>query len=627
MKESEDDIEKMFGKRFSQDEAPVSPRVWTNIQKTLPKNNGGVTGTYKRPLLYSLLGSLILGSLLFLFLVNNDINKNTSLADNSSLSEEQNNKTANDKKDKDSTEDNLNNIEGNTDNNKKVKDQFAHQGVKQSTLNDNKKGNKNFYSDKAKTGKGYDEFGKPKNGSVKNNTNNKNDQNGNSNKGETKNSSGYLITANNNSIKDTSVNNNPVNNTSVNNNSSNNNSVNNNSVNNNSSNNNSVNNNSTNNNSVNNNSVNNNSVNNNSVNNNSVNNNSTNNNSTNNNSPSLLASAPVVKDTLEAPARGFDNKGKEEKDKNDLSANMDTSLFAVKSDTSYAINNSIPETLDSLEKSRSIDSVAQVVPDSLEKKKTEKTKNTLASRLSVDVIFGPALTGATTKATDSQYREDVASKNKQDHNRLNFSAGAIVNYSIHPRLYISAGVLYLAYTEKYNFKNSKFSDALLPTGTYHMNPDTIQHFDTIQGQNVIDSIIKIPVADSSLQKLEKKYASKKIDNYSFVSFPINISYYILKRDRFSLLATAGVKVNILLNGVTYIMNQDKTDLVAVRSGFNKLSLSYLASVGMEYKLREHLYLLVQPAVNFNLSSIHQRSFYLSQKPYSFGLNAGLRFRF
>jgi hypothetical protein len=82
-----------------------------------------------------------------------------------------------------------------------------------------------------------------------------------------------------------------------------------------------------------------------------------------------------------------------------------------------------------------------------------------------------------------------------------------------------------------------------------------------------------------------------------------------------------------LNGVTYIMNQDKTDLVAVRSGFNKLSLSYLASVGMEYKLREHLYLLVQPAVNFNLSSIHQRSFYLSQKPYSFGLNAGLRFRF
>ena len=41
MNENEDNIEDLFGERFSNDEAPVSPRVWANIEKTLPKGKRG----------------------------------------------------------------------------------------------------------------------------------------------------------------------------------------------------------------------------------------------------------------------------------------------------------------------------------------------------------------------------------------------------------------------------------------------------------------------------------------------------------------------------------------------------------------------------------------------------------
>ncbi|HWZ21742.1 MAG TPA: hypothetical protein VNW06_03765 [Cytophagaceae bacterium] len=264
------------------------------------------------------------------------------------------------------------------------------------------------------------------------------------------------------------------------------------------------------------------------------------------------------------------------------------------------------------------DSLKKLLPDSIVSKisdsttveeKKKKDKNKIEDRWSFDLLLSPMLTGATTKylGTDTIVKSNVDSKNKQDRNRLDFSAGGMLNYSIHPRVSLSVGVIYSRYSESNKFKNSISHDS-----TYY------QH--TVDTSGKADSV-KVTKSTTN------KYASTKIDHYNFLSFPINISYVLFNKTKLSLSVTAGIKVNMLLNGVTYIRNASNTDLVEVSGNFHKVTLSYMASMGIEYKLKARMSLLAQPIVNFNMSSVYDRSLSLSQKPYSFGVNIGLRFKF
>ncbi|MDB5257283.1 MAG: hypothetical protein JWM14_1978 [Chitinophagaceae bacterium] len=267
------------------------------------------------------------------------------------------------------------------------------------------------------------------------------------------------------------------------------------------------------------------------------------------------------------------------------------------SSSSMLTNTSVPDSL-----MTAMDSIKTLSKDSVLTETTakkEKIKSNLMKHLSFDIVAAALLTGASTKATDSSYQSAVEDKNKKDKNSLGYSAGIIVNYKLSNRLQASAGIVYTAFSEQYNFNY------------------TVKKFDWVY-------------IDSNWQQIESDSINRDIkakDQYSFLSIPLQFSYTFLIKEKIRLSATAGIRSNILLKGVTYLPNARKSDVVEVKSGFNSISFSYLIALEAEYKLNAHTALLLQPTFMYGASSIHSKASALSQKPYGVGLTLGLRFIF
>ncbi len=172
---------------------------------------------------------------------------------------------------------------------------------------------------------------------------------------------------------------------------------------------------------------------------------------------------------------------------------------------------------------KTIDSTS-IAKDTTGKKQSDKS--TKLSRWSVDLVVAPMYTGASTKATDASFEERVKNKNTQDKNQLTLSFGATVNYTIHPRWYVSAGMFYSAYSEKYDFKNT-FSDDSIGYSS-HTKMDTT--FRDSSGFQLIDTIQEITVQDSTRYPFSQEYKAKKKDQYSFISFPVSVSVYLVKKE-------------------------------------------------------------------------------------------------
>ena len=622
MEDNKEDIENIFRERFSQQEAPVSPRVWDNIKKTLPKEGGkGAIGFVKKYFLYSIAGILVVGLIGWILgstltkedgskevtektgieqnkpndetqrSLNSEIEKQNILADNRKIenSETENNSVANNTT-LNSEKNNFQNKDSKTtsfDNKTKTNKNSGSNNNNNSTNSDNKGNARNTANARTVTDKRTENSRKNKTDG-KDKTNNVSSINNQTNQNGTNN-----VNGNNDSGKVTAVNNKSNENKSDQNTDSNiSNSKNDFPVEN---------------------KTGKEETNSNFSKDTSGNTNLTNNDTgkpiQNNNLPSIVKDSKDkenegTQNDLLSTIKNEDQKAKQEQTTVDNKTNKD-SINSSNNNQLLSTNTSTISSADSV-KNVVNDSTNTNTPDSVgTAKKEEKKKTDLPKRWSFDVLLSPMLTGATTKATDPNYQAIVDSKNKEGKNQFNFSAGGMVNYSILPRLSISTGIIYSGYSEKNKFKNSVTHDTIV----YHnQSPDSLK-------------------TDTIKTSITKKYESTKVDHYSFLSVPIAVSYKIWRREKLSLSATVGAKVNLLLNGTTYTRNANNTDLTVISNNYNKVTLSYMASLSMEYKLKEKISLLIQPMANFKMSSVYGKSFYLAQKPYSYGVNIGLRFRF
>ena len=279
----------------------------------------------------------------------------------------------------------------------------------------------------------------------------------------------------------------------------------------------------------------------------------------------------------------------------------------------------LPEKTNDTIAEKIIDSTSR--PDSIDKK--EKSKEIRSSRWSVDVLLAPALTGIASKAENASYETWITSKNSQSKNSFTLSGGVAINYSFGSNWAVSTGMFYSAYSEKYNFKNTIQIDSTVYES--HIRYDSI--FRDSGNVKVFDSIVQTMVKDSSVLSRKHEYSAQKKDRYSFLSIPVNVSYCFLRRNRITLSATAGIRVNLLLKNTTYISNREMTDLLNYKWSVQKVTLSYMASLSMEYVLWKNISLLAQPVVNYHGGSTYGSSSPIRQRPYSVGVNAGIRVRF
>ncbi|MBC7486165.1 MAG: outer membrane beta-barrel protein [Cytophagaceae bacterium] len=281
-------------------------------------------------------------------------------------------------------------------------------------------------------------------------------------------------------------------------------------------------------------------------------------------------------------------------DSSALKNNSNDSLSSVYVASNHSVLDSLALLIDSTENITKDSTLAE------ESTKKEKSKSNLLNRFSFDIVATALLTGASTKstATDSLTQSAVEDKNRNDKNSIGYSAGIAVNYKLNDRFQTSAGILYTVFSEQYNFNY------------------TLKTFDYVY-------------LDSSWQYVEKDSISRDIkskDQYSFLSIPLQLSYTFLAKQKIRLSATAGIRSNILLKGVTYLANANKSDVLELKS-FNSISFSYLFALEASYKLNVHTALLLQPTFVYAASSIHNKTSGLIQKPYGVGLTIGLRVNF
>ena len=289
-----------------------------------------------------------------------------------------------------------------------------------------------------------------------------------------------------------------------------------------------------------------------------------------------------------------------ENDPSDSTALRNSSATdSLSSTISLATNNPITDSL-----ALPLDSTQNIHKDSVlaeASTKNKKSKNNLLSRFTFDMIATALSTGASTKttATDSLNQAAIRDKNQHDKNSLGYSAGIIVNYKLSDRIQASAGILYAVFSEQYNFNYSlkKFDWVYIDSNWQYIEQDSINR-DT-----------------------------KAKDQYSFLSIPLQLSYTFIAKEKIRLSATAGIRSNILLKGVTYLSNATKSDVTGVRSGFNIVSFSYLLALEAEYKLNTHTALLLQPTFVYAASSVHNKASGIVQKPYGVGVTVGMRITF
>lgn len=302
-----------------------------------------------------------------------------------------------------------------------------------------------------------------------------------------------------------------------------------------------------------------------------------------------------------------------------LDSNSGPNQKKIMEDTLSTVPTVVESSLDTLAKADTLTNVkadSTISADSSTKKIKEKKDK--QSRWSLDLMAGPMFTGASTNANDLSYQDIVNAKNEQDKNRLNFSGGGMLNYALSQRFSVSAGVLYSSYSEKYNFRNTKDTFDL----TSHIEIDSVPFQDsTGSGYTIVEKT----VIDTN--RVSKQYSDQKKDQYNFISIPLNATVYLWRKEKLSISAIGGVRINLLTRSRTYITNNNITELVEYSGETRKITLSYMASVAMEYQLKKKMYLLVQPTVNYQAGSIYTNSSALNQKPYSVGVNVGIRFKF
>jgi len=268
-----------------------------------------------------------------------------------------------------------------------------------------------------------------------------------------------------------------------------------------------------------------------------------------------------------------------------------------------------------------IDSTVATTSDS-EIKESENIKK--ESKFSIDLLISPMISGIKNNALNNNSNDIAISKNNQGKNQFALSGGVLLNYAASNKLLVSTGVFYSNYSELYDFKNTKTYDSITTSSYFVLDTIYVSSQDSIP---VIDTVYtNTQYSYTTIQSTDSNYTAKKKDSYQLISIPITASYYIWKNKNFVVSLTAGIKANLFINGVTYVANEQGTDLTAIKSGFSKFTISYLAACGIEYKLLKNVNFIAQPSFNYHGNSIINENSSLAQKPYSIGLNLGLRIK-
>ena len=221
-----------------------------------------------------------------------------------------------------------------------------------------------------------------------------------------------------------------------------------------------------------------------------------------------------------------------------------------------------------------------------------KTKKT-SKNISVGLSFSPNYNYRTLiNKDDNPFIEPVIiNRDMNEIGKLGFSTGANVNIKLSKIFEFQTG---LFYSDK-GYKTNKVALDLQSTG-----PDVPTHY-------------------------RAKYQMHYLD------IPLKLNY-ITGQGRLKFIAGAGFSANLFLNGnvnptVFYGDGREENrGKQSLTNDYKKFNISALASIGLEYKLKENIFLRAEPTFQYGLKTVGQPRVDIAEYLWNVGLNVGIHLR-
>ncbi len=212
-----------------------------------------------------------------------------------------------------------------------------------------------------------------------------------------------------------------------------------------------------------------------------------------------------------------------------------------------------------------------------------------ATKISIGYSFSPEYSFRTLKNSGSNNYTDLVINSRNDIEKAKFGYTTGLNINFH-------------FSEMFRFE----------TGFQYSNKGyKTKEQDLVYFQNI----------PSDPNKVTMKYS------YQYIGIPLQAKFAFGKsKTRF--ISSAGIVTNFLINvknSIKLVYPDGKTEIKSEfsTSGFNKIDISPIVSIGVDYKLKDKIHLSVEPTFRFGL--IETKDAPVKEKLWSAGLVFGLSY--
>ena len=229
----------------------------------------------------------------------------------------------------------------------------------------------------------------------------------------------------------------------------------------------------------------------------------------------------------------------------------------------------------------------------------------------VDVTLSSGFAFRNLEALDSEYENYLDQRKKTEKSRHTFGAGVRLSAVSDFGLAVRAGLNYTRITEAFDYLNEN-EVRITITNTYGNNGEIVR-------------------TDTTYVSGTRRIVTP--NHYQMVEIPLSVGYD-LRKPKFDLLLSAGVRINLLFQPKGAFLSPE--DLTPVNFSYNRadaypafkkrLETAWFLSAGLAYKWKPDFHILFEPHLSYYLDSFTRPEYPISQKYWLLGASIGIRKR-
>ena len=250
----------------------------------------------------------------------------------------------------------------------------------------------------------------------------------------------------------------------------------------------------------------------------------------------------------------------------------------------------------------------------------------------VGAYFNPAYS-INQSSNNLDYSRSYITSNRAN---MNMGGGLLVDYHIDKRWSVQSGLMVNNLSQATISQNEYPTNGellssqivLLSSGWTENNPVTIETYSNIEINNSFflnapAGVVQLAEASSIQDGFRTElYSTAGIEqNFTYLEVPLYFKYQLIDKT-FGFDVSGGVSANILVGNRVFMDNSN----IGKTQDMKEFNYSTGVGVGVSYKFWDNLSAQVQPVFKYYPNSLN-RNPEVDFRPYSFGIQAGVRYRF